>query len=219
MDRPEGYVPALGYRWLTWAYDPVVRWTTRERRFKTALLQQAGLASGMHVLDLACGTGTLAVMAAAATPGVTLEGVDGDAAILAQARRKAARAGANITFSSGLSTTLPYPEQTFDRVLSTLFFHHLSHADKVRTLQEIWRVLKPGGELHVADWGAPTSHGMRLLFYSIQFLDGFANTADNIAGRLPQLFREAGFEDVTITATMPTVYGTLALYRARKPSA
>ena len=107
------------------------------------------------MLDLGSGSGTLAVWAKQATPGVRIRGLDGDPAIIAQAVRKAARAGVEIPFDEGLSYDLPYEDASFDRVLSSLFFHHLVLRDKERTIAEIARVLRPGGELHVADWGAP----------------------------------------------------------------
>jgi ubiquinone/menaquinone biosynthesis C-methylase UbiE len=211
------YVPALGYAWLTRFYDPVVRLTTREGRFKRALLQQARLTADLDVLDLACGTGTLALMSKRQVPELRLHGLDGDPAVLAIARAKAARAGVDISFAQGFSTALPYPSASFDRVLSTLFFHHLGRADKQRTLAEVIRVLKPGGELHLADWGQPTGPLMRGLFYSIQLLDGFPNTRDNVAGQLPALMEAAGLQHVTVHREINTVYGTLALYAAQKP--
>ncbi len=151
-----GYVPALRFRALTGLYDPVVRATTREAEFKRRLLDRAAIGPGDRVLDLACGTGTLAIEAKQRTPGAELVGVDGDPEMLARAREKAAAAGLEIELDEGLSTDLPYDDATFDRVLSTLFFHHLDLAGKRTTIAEIARVLRPGGELHVADWGRPS---------------------------------------------------------------
>ena len=96
------------------------------------------------------------------------------------------------------------------------FFHHLGNSDKARAFAEIFRVLKPGGQLHVADWGKPTNFLMRLLFYPIQWLDGFANTKDNVEGQLPNIIQHSGFNDVQIDKQFSTVFGTLTLYRALK---
>ena len=75
---------------------------------------------------------------------------------------------------------------------------------------------EPGGMLHVADWGKPSGRLMRPLFYSVQILDGFANTRDHVAGRLPDFFREAGLQEVALVRELSTIYGTWALYSARK---
>lgn len=219
MNAPtDRYVPALAYAWLTPAYDSVVRWTTREQTFKSALLAQANLQPGQHVLDLACGTATLTLLAKRRQPAINITGLDGDPEILARAQAKAKAAGADIQFNQALSYAMPYPDEQFDRVLCSLFFHHLSTHNKHRTFAELARVLKPGGELHVADWGRAQNPLMRFAFYGIQLLDGFDNTADNVNDRLPPLMREAGFADVMETQTFATLWGTLSLYRAVRPA-
>ena len=147
-----------------------------------------------------------------------LSAVDGDPTILAIARRKAAKANAEIQWLQALSTELPFPALHFDRVVSSLFFHHLTWDAKLRTAREVFRVTKAGGELHVADWGRPQGRLMRGLFVGIQLFDGFENTRDNVAGRLLPLFEQAGFVDVTTTQAFNTMFGTLALYRATKPA-
>jgi len=210
-------VPALGYRFLTALYDPVVALTVRERTFKSRLVAQAAIAPGHAVLDVGCGTGTLAVRIKRTVPGASVIGLDGDPTVLAIARRKAARAGVAVRFDEGYAYALPYPDAAFDRVLSSLFFHHLTRDAKQRTIAEVHRVLRPGGELHVADWGKASNALMRGLFYSVQLLDGFATTRDNVEGRLPALFARGGFEAVSEGEAIATIWGTLALYSARRP--
>ena len=210
------YVPALGYNWLTALYDPLLALTTRERTFKQRLIEQVQLEPAHEVLDLGCGTGTLSLWLKARAPEAQIIGLDGDAKILALAQKKASRAGLAVRFEHGLSFQLPYPDRVFDRVVSSLFFHHLTRTDKERTIGEVLRVLKPGGQLHVADWGKPASRLMRGLFYAVQLLDGFETTQDNVEGLLPQLFTQASFQDVTLHQEFSTVYGTLALYHAYK---
>jgi ubiquinone/menaquinone biosynthesis C-methylase UbiE len=210
------YVPALGQDRLTRLYDPVIRLTTRERSFKERLLAQAGLEGGMDVLDLGCGTGTLALLAKRRVPGTRVFGLDGDPEMLARAYAKAQDAGLAVQFDQELSYELPYREQQFDRVLSTLFFHHLAPADKRRTVAEVARVLKPGGELHVADWGPPTDPLMAALSLSIRVLDGAEQTRENFAGALPQIFERNGLARVQTHGRMRTVYGALAFYSAAR---
>jgi len=212
------YVPALGYHWLTPYYDAVVGTTTRERSFKQALIKQARFVPGQHVLDLASGTGTLAIWIKQHQPQANVTGVDGDPAILSLASRKAQKANVSVQFDHALSYSLPYPVAHFDRVVSSLFFHHLSWENKERTARELFRVLKPGAELHVADWGRADNVLMRGLFLFVQLLDGYKNTQDNVSGKLVTLFEQAGFVEVTQRQTFSTIYGTMALYSAAKPS-
>ena len=212
------YVPALGFNWLTPYYDVVVAATTRERRFKHALIKQAHIRSGQRVLDLASGTGTLAIWIKQHHPQADVTGVDGDPAILSLATHKAQKSNVYVQFIHALSYDLPYPESHFDRVVSSLFFHHLSWENKVLTAQEIFRVLKPGAELHIADWGRATNPLMRGLFLLIQLIDGFKNTQDNVSGKLIPLFEQAGFIEVKQRQTFNTVFGTMVLYSAVKPS-
>ena len=86
-------IPALNYRWLTFIYDPLLRSVMREAKFKSHLVQQAKLRSGMRVLDLGCGTGTLTIHAKQAAPGADVTGLDVDPQVLQIAQNKAAKAG------------------------------------------------------------------------------------------------------------------------------
>lgn len=214
----ERYIPALRFHSLTRLYDPAIRLTTRERTFKSRLLSQAAPGSGDRVLDLGCGTGTLALMVKRRQPDAQVVGLDADPEILQRARAKAEQAALPIDFQRGFSTELPYEDESFDAVLSTLFFHHLDRAAKEATAQEIARVLKPGGELHVADWGRPGDPLMWLAFAAVRLGDGLEPTRDNAAGALPRIFGDAGLEEAAETDRLRTMFGTLSLYRAKRPA-
>ena len=79
-------------------------------------------------------------------------------------------------------------------------------------------MLKPGGKLHVADWGKPGDPLMAALSLSIRAFDGFEVTAENLRGALPSLFEQAGLENAQERGRLRTTLGTLALYSARKPA-
>ena len=215
MARSDRYVPALRFRSLTRFYDPLIRATVREAEFKRRLLDHAAISFAERVLDLGCGTGTLAIAAKHAQPEATVYGLDGDPAILEIARRKSAEAHLDVSFQEGLSTDLPYSDGSFDVVLSTLFFHHLVLSEKQRTAAEVRRVLVPEGRLLVADWGPPQDRLMALASLGIRLLDGFEPTRENFAGTLPTVFAEAGLEaQARPLDQLRTVFGTMTLYRA-----
>jgi SAM-dependent methyltransferase len=109
---------------------------------------------------------------------------------------------------------LPYPDGSYDRVLCSLVLHHLTTENKGRALKEVHRVLRPGGELHVADLGKP---GNFPAFFISLFIRLFEDVKDNIKGLLPEMFAHAGFYQIEETARYMTIVGTLAFYMARKP--
>jgi SAM-dependent methyltransferase len=154
-----------------------------------------------------------------AQPEARVVGIDGDPEILGLARRKVAEAGRQVQFVEALADDLPFPTGSFDRVVSSLVFHHLDRATKGRALAEARRVLRPGATLHILDWGKAQDPLMRLAYLTVQLLDGFATTADNVRGDLVPLMEEAGFVQVRETERRRTAFGTLSLYRAEAPAA
>ncbi len=188
------YIPALRFAWLTRVYDPVLRRMMPEIALKQRLIAQTQIISGQRVLDLGAGTGTLTItiMIKQAYPDADVMGLDGDPEILALAREKAAVAGVAIRFDQGLATVLPYDDAAFDRVLSSLMLHHLTTEDKGRALREAWRVLRPGGELHVLDFGPPQNALAWLISLVFRRLE---LTADNIAGRLQRRSVDGATDD------------------------
>ena len=213
--KDQKYIPALGFDLLTPFYDRVVKWTTREKVFKHKLVEDVEIPSGGQLLDLACGTATLTIALKEKYPLAEVHGLDGDAKILRLARRKAENSGAAITFTEAFSTAMPYEDEYFDAVATSLFFHHLTPENKRKTLLEIRRVLKSGGALYIADWGKPANLLMKIASLPIKWLDG-ATTKDSYDGKLPQIMQEAGFAGVAESAAFNTVFGTLRLLRAEK---
>ena len=216
-EHSRSYVPALGFHWLTRMYDPVVAVLLKEEKLKRALVNQIRLKPGHRVLDLGCGTGTLTIMLKRACPTATVVGLDGDLTVLAIARAKMAAASMDIELQEGLAFAPPFAPASFDCVVSSLVFHHLTTEDKRRTLAKVREVLRPGGELHLLDWGQAQNLVMRAAFLGVQFLDGFGTTTDNVRGRLIPFMQEAGFSSVAETGRASTLLGTLSLYRAVAP--
>jgi ubiquinone/menaquinone biosynthesis C-methylase UbiE len=159
----EPYLKAAGSDRMARYYDLIARLGMRERHIKGRVIQLAGLAPGGRMLDVGCGTGTLVLMAQQQHPDVTVIGVDGDPTILGIARNKAQRAGIALQLDEGMAYALPYADGSFDAVVSTLTFHHLTPDQQERALAEVQRVLRPGGRLVIADFTLPHNRLMRLV--------------------------------------------------------
>jgi ubiquinone/menaquinone biosynthesis C-methylase UbiE len=214
MPVAERYVPAVGRAGLTGLYDPVVALTMRERRWRDALLDAVAerLPRGGTVVDVGAGTGSFAIALAAARPDSTVLAVDGDPDVLERAR---AKPGAQaVDWRSGLAGELPLEAASANAVAMSLLLHHLTPESKGAALRDARRVLRPGGWLHVADWGRPRGALPRAGFLALRCLDGFDGTRDHAAGRLPQLIAEAGFERPSAWMRLATVWGTLELLSA-----
>ncbi len=207
------FIPALRFHALTGLFDAAVRVGVREGTFKSRLLEPMNLGPGTTALDVGCGTGTLLALALKRFPDCSFTGLDGDPAILERAEKKL---NGGATLVAGLAHELPFPDASFDAVMSSLVFHHLATDRKHAALRDIRRVLKPGGMLHLADYGKARNPLERLAFLQVQFLDGFASTRDHAAGRLPVFLGECGFADVRLTDEILTATGVVAILRARR---
>lgn len=218
-DEPKDFIPALRYDLLTPLFDYVAAVTVRDRALKRRVLSRAAIMKNERVLDLGCGTGTLALAAAAAAPGVRVTGVDADPVILAKAQRRATGAAVDITFDEAFSTALPYPDESFDVVLSTLFFHHLSDEAKCNTAAELARVLRPGGRVVVGDVGRPHDTFMRVAVrFSVQLLDGVETTTLNVRGGLPDVLSRAELQGVTVRDHMRAPTGSYEIITGARRS-
>lgn len=211
------FIPALRFRTLTRFYDGILRTLLKEEAFKDRLIRQARIEPSQRVLDVGCGTGTLTIMTKRAHREAAVFGLDADPEALDIARAKAAKDCVTVELHRGLAWEPPFEPGTFDRVISSLLLHHLTTENKRRALAAAKKLLRPGGEIHMADWGRAQNLPMRFAFLAVQLLDGFTTTTDNVRGRIPELMAEAGFGPVEETHREKTAFGTLSLYRGIVP--
>ncbi len=209
------YVPALSFDWLTRFYDPLIALSLRERALKGRLIDQAAIAPGHAVLDVGCGTGTLALLAKARQPSARVVGIDGDRAVLEIARKKIARAGVDVELIEALANADPtFAPASFDRILTSLVLHHLTLDEKRGALAAMQRWLRPQGELHVLDFGPSDNPVLKLVARGISWLDGAERLQANLEGQLPQLMREAGFAAASELGRALTPFGSVSFYKA-----
>jgi len=217
MGAADRYVTAAGRRGLTRYYDSILALTMRERLFRGRLAEQllADLPDEARIADVGAGTGTFAIALAAAAPTAAVIGVDGDPEVLALARAK--QGAAAVEWQQGMANDLPLADRSCDRVAMSLLLHHLDPEGKRAALAEARRVLRPGGSLHVADWGRPQDPLMGCGILTLAFVDGFDGIRDHAAGRLPLFVEGAGLTGVRRHDRLRTAWGSLELLSARRP--
>lgn len=184
MQANRTFIPAAGHDAALPLYDPLT-WLAGAQSRRKLLIERACPSSGQRVLDVGCGTGTLAVALKRAEPRVEVTGIDPDPRALTRARSKASRAGVQVRFEQGFGDALPWDDASFERVLSSFMLHHLARPLQQKLLSEALRVLVPGGSFHLIDF-ARSARG-RVLGRN---LDG--------AEWVDQDLRQAGFVDVRV---------------------
>ena len=216
-DGERSYIPALGKRWLLPLYDPFL-WLFGADKAKQPLIEQAAITPGLRVLDIGCGTGSMAINIKRIYREADVVGIDPDPDALAVSQRKAKRAGLSIEFDRGFADRMPYADASFDRVFSSFMFHHLAADEKTATLGEIRRVLKPGGSLHLLDFvrehsvhSSTKEHG--------HLIHRSGAVAERIESRMTSLMDEAGFVDAKQLMRAKNFFGPIAYYRASSPAA
>jgi demethylmenaquinone methyltransferase/2-methoxy-6-polyprenyl-1,4-benzoquinol methylase/phosphoethanolamine N-methyltransferase len=183
----------------------------RASAMREQTLELAGLRAGERVLEVGCGTGEVAQRARLRVGAAgQVSGIDPSADMIEVATKKAARAGLDIDYRIGAIEALPYPDASFDVVLSSLMMHHLPDELKSAGLAEVRRVLKPGGRLLIVDFKRPrrwlSQLAMRLVLHG-HLGRGFEHLAAIVAA--------AGFTDVT---SGPTRFDVLGVVSARAPA-
>lgn len=216
MMRPETTesAPATHGVVIRWArfYDAAVQIISlgREKELRDQTLALADIRPGEHVLDVGCGTGTLAIAVSRSQPEARVFGIDPAPTMVRRARQKAEAAGANVTFDLGIVEKLDVEDGKLDIVLSSLMLHHLPGAVLRAGLKEIYRVLRPGGRFVAVDFfgSGPMLHRLAGMFR------GHRSHSEAPEGELVALLKETGFVEIRREPLRPSY---LAAVVAHKP--
>jgi len=190
--KEKKYIPAARFQVLTPLYDALcsilgLGKNYRKRVVKTLQLQR----SNAKVLDAGCGTGNLTIDFKQANPRIELYAVDADNEILAVAKERTKKLNLDIKFRQAFLQKLPYKDNFFDVVYSSLVFHHLDTEAKNKAMKEICRVLKNNGKFYLFDFGKPKSRFSLIAWFAVHLEDGY----DNINGNIPSMLLNAGFKN------------------------
>ncbi len=179
----------------------------RDKAIREKLIELAAPAPGEKVLDVGCGTGTLALALNSRVGTAEVHGIDASPEMIQVAKEKAARDGSAIDFRVALIEAIPFPDATFDLVTSSLMLHHLPDDLKRTGLDEVRRVLKPGGRFMAMDVAteshSPLGHLLSIFGHS---------RGESMVDKLMPLLKDAGFSDVE---GIPTRHKNFAYIRAR----
>jgi ubiquinone/menaquinone biosynthesis C-methylase UbiE len=208
--HPHDYLPAAGHDALLPCYDALSCLLGMKKVHRT-LIGQATLTDCRRILEIGCGTGNLTIRAKRAHPHLEVIGCDPDPRALDRARRKMD----GIRFDKGYAERLPYGDGEFDRVLSSMMLHHIGDDAKAAAAAEVFRVLRPGGRLHLVDIGGDSIDrdglAARLIRHS-------PHAAANLDDAIPRLLSSTGFDCTELATQRHRFLGRLTYYCATRPA-
>lgn len=205
-------IPALRFNFLTKYYDSLVALTTNESFLRGLMLSKIKMNKSDTLLDIACGTGTFLSLVSSEYKDAKFSGIDADEKILQKAIKKNKN---DIIFVNAYSNSLPFNDDTFDFVCTSLFFHHINDDLKKATLSEINRVLKPTGRFLFCDWDKPQNFFENIGFFLVRMLDGFNTTRANQTGEIGKIL-EKQFPGITKTDSFQAPLGRISIWTTNK---
>jgi ubiquinone/menaquinone biosynthesis C-methylase UbiE len=196
--------------WARW-YDLFGRVISfgQDKAIREKLIELAAPAPGEKVLDVGCGTGTLAIAIKPRVGAGEVHGIDASPEMIQVAKEKSAKDGSDIDFRGALIEAIPFPDASFDLVTSSLMLHHLPDNLKAKGFLQIRRVLKPGGRFMAMDFAA---HSHSRLGHLLSIFGH--SRGESMVDKLTPMLKDAGFSGVEV---IPTRHKNFAFIRALQP--
>lgn len=186
------YIPPMHLNFLTPIYDIGCRLIGLGGRFRSAVIDRMGITGSERILDAGCGTGALLMALKERYPSVSAEGLDPDEKALEIAVKKSGRKGLDIKWHLGFMEKMPFEEDSFDIVVSTLALHHVNPEKKLQALMECRRVLRPTGRMVLVDV-SPDDTGLfgRIIYKGLSMFEHLMRV-----DQIKAMMKEAGFSEV-----------------------
>lgn len=200
---------------INWAnaYDVFVRFVMmgQYQKLIQSAVEIANIQANETVLDVGCGTGTLAIAAKKAShSSVVIHGSDAAPEMIDRARQKASEAGVDIEFSYGLVENIQADDNSYDLVMNSLMVHHLPDELRDKAFAEIYRVLKPGGRLLVVDFEPPKNRLTRA-WLSLTPVKQMLQIDNSV---IPPQLEKAGFQNIKVDATASSIATAISARKA-----
>lgn len=211
MTDSTDFTPAAGRFASTALYDSGVALLTRESVWRRELISRLAPATGEAILDVGCGTGSLAILLKQAQPEAQITGLDPDPEALTIAKRKAAAAGVEIEWEQGFAHDAA-KFGAFDKTVSSLVFHQVPFDGKRSGIAAMFAATKPGGLVCIADYAEQDQWLMRQFFRFIQLIDGRTNTQPNADGFIERELSGLIGKAVVPAYSLNTATGTISIF-------
>lgn len=207
----KNFIPALRFKSLNNLFDRFLKVSMKEKFIKNELIYFSKLNNNQTILDFGCGTGTLIKMILDKIPELNIIGLDIDQNILNIASQKLKLYNPQLIKYNG--TNIPFSDNYFDKVLTSLAIHHIYTENKILIFSEISRVIKKGGKIYILDFVKPKDVYAKFVTSILKMTEPIH---DNIDGKIPGMLYESGFTDISENGYYKTIFGPLTIYCGTK---